>query len=237
MEKIHRFWSHEAERLLDNAISTHRDSNQSLLELDELLSRLEKIGGKDRLLVVGCGNGYGAELYSRYFKNTFAVDYVGWDLNPHGNVEFQVASTTNLPFKSNSFDVAVTKRVIINLPSWSSQKQALKEIHRVLKPNGVCLMLEATQQGYSQLNRLRRWLGLSEIKVAWHNLPLDTEKLHLTNQSILNVYYLVSRLIHPLLKKEPRYDSKINVLARMLQRKLKIPWRVSPLALFTLVKK
>ena len=237
MEQIHRFWSREGERLPDNALSTHRDINQSMLEFDELLRHLEKLGGKDRLLVVGCGNGYGAELYSSFFKDTCAVDYAKQMLRCRENVMFQAASATNLPFKSNSFDVAVTKRVLINLPSWSNQKQALREIHRVLKPHGVCLMLEATMQGYERLNTLRRRLGLSEIKVAWHNLPLDTEKLQLANQSILNVYYLVSRLIHPLLKREPRYDSRINVLARMLQRIFNIPWRVSPLVLFTLVKK
>jgi SAM-dependent methyltransferase len=46
------------------------------------------------------------------------------------------ADAANLPFKNDSFDVALTVHLFHLMPAW---KQALAEIRRVLKPNGVYL--------------------------------------------------------------------------------------------------
>lgn len=46
------------------------------------------------------------------------------------------ADATNLPFEDDSFDVVLTVHVLHLIPNW---KQALAEIRRVLKPNGLYL--------------------------------------------------------------------------------------------------
>ncbi|MGQ4646364.1 methyltransferase domain-containing protein [Lyngbya aestuarii] len=46
------------------------------------------------------------------------------------------ADATSLPFSSQSFDVALAAHLLHLIPAW---REALAEIHRVLKPNGVFL--------------------------------------------------------------------------------------------------
>jgi SAM-dependent methyltransferase len=46
------------------------------------------------------------------------------------------ADVTSLPFDNHSFDVALTVHLLHLIPSW---REALDEIRRVLKPNGVFL--------------------------------------------------------------------------------------------------
>jgi demethylmenaquinone methyltransferase / 2-methoxy-6-polyprenyl-1,4-benzoquinol methylase len=54
-------------------------------------------------------------------------------------VKFQHADATHIPFSDNSFDAATFSFGIRNV---SDPMLALKEIHRVLKPGGRCLILE-----------------------------------------------------------------------------------------------
>jgi demethylmenaquinone methyltransferase/2-methoxy-6-polyprenyl-1,4-benzoquinol methylase len=54
-------------------------------------------------------------------------------------VQFQVADATRLPFAEKSFDAATFSFGIRNVPD---PILSLKEIHRVLKPGGRCLILE-----------------------------------------------------------------------------------------------
>ncbi len=57
----------------------------------------------------------------------------------HTKVKFQRADALKLPFRENSFDAATFSFGIRNVPDPAS---ALKEIGRVLKPGGRCLILE-----------------------------------------------------------------------------------------------
>jgi demethylmenaquinone methyltransferase/2-methoxy-6-polyprenyl-1,4-benzoquinol methylase len=59
---------------------------------------------------------------------------------PYGSkVKFRRADAMHLPFKDSSFDAATFSFGIRNVPD---PKAALKEIARVLKPGGRCLILE-----------------------------------------------------------------------------------------------
>ena len=75
-------------------------------------------------------------------------------------VEQAQADVTALDFPDGSFDVVVFKSVIGALGSKDAQVQALKEIHRVLRPGGVLLFAE-NLHGTS----LHRWLR--KRFVAW----------------------------------------------------------------------
>ena len=58
-------------------------------------------------------------------QNTFAKD----------NLEFQVADALNLPFEDSSFDVVICSHVYEHVPD---PVQMFEEIHRVLRPGGIC---------------------------------------------------------------------------------------------------
>lgn len=51
------------------------------------------------------------------------------------NLEFQVADALNLPFDDASFDVAICSHVYEHVPD---PVQMFVEIHRVLRPGGIC---------------------------------------------------------------------------------------------------
>lgn len=52
---------------------------------------------------------------------------------------FFVGSVNNLPFEDNSFDVVIFLAVLEHIPK-DTEPQALAEIHRVLKPNGLLIL-------------------------------------------------------------------------------------------------
>jgi SAM-dependent methyltransferase len=143
-----------------------------------------------------------------------------------------VGDVTNLKFPNLCFDIVISERCLLNLPSREDQWKAMRHIARVLKPGGLYLMLEGTLQGLRKLNDLRANVGLPPIPEAspdynWFSNKFDEEEmlavastLFAKVQSIqrFGTYYFISRVIHPLLvaPAEPQYDAKINAVARQI---------------------
>ncbi|MGV3638122.1 MAG: class I SAM-dependent methyltransferase [Flavobacteriales bacterium] len=57
-------------------------------------------------------------------------------------IHYQQADATALPFAAGMFDVVIFKSVIGALGTKDLQRQAIREMHRVLKPGGVLLFAE-----------------------------------------------------------------------------------------------
>ena len=95
--------------------------------------------GDERVLDVGCGPGdYYKALANRYPD----VDYVGVDLswemlesNP-ARPETAQADIVELPFANGVFDVVMANHVLFLI---QDRDQAIRELRRVLKPDGVLL--------------------------------------------------------------------------------------------------
>jgi len=100
------------------------------------------------------------------------------------------------------FDIVITERVLINLPSWELQYQAIKNIHRSLRVGGLYLMVENTNDGHNALNKLRQAVGLKLIDVHWHNLYLDygvlcdavKGRFEILERSAFSLYYFLTRV-------------------------------------------
>lgn len=100
--------------------------------------------GPLRILDVGSGNGGVAVAFGNDPRNeVFAVDIVR---NPQAvesfrtlssPVRFVVGDSARLPFADNSMDVVLLIDVIEHLPE---ARASAEEIHRVLRPNGVCIV-------------------------------------------------------------------------------------------------
>ena len=105
------------------------------------LQRLCK-GRTDTVLEIGCGQGVGAGIIHDLFSPR---EYVGIDLDPKmierarrkqnglSNARFLQGDAAKLPFTDNSFDLAIDFGIIHHIPNW---RDALVELHRVLKTNG-----------------------------------------------------------------------------------------------------
>jgi ubiquinone/menaquinone biosynthesis C-methylase UbiE len=224
--------------------ATSPDFNLREIEI-EYLSRTLIDGIK--ILDVGCGNGYSTlSLTSRHKSSFTGIDFVpdmieqanalknNFVLN--GSVEFSVGDVTNLDFDSAYFDVVISERCLLNLPTKDLQWQAIQEISRVLKPGGRYLMLEGTIQGLNRLNSIRQMFNLDPILDAdphynWFSNKFDEDEMipivlkyfqKLEHIQRFGMYYLLSRIVHPLIvaPDQPKFDSKINEIAKIIAEKI-----------------
>jgi ubiquinone/menaquinone biosynthesis C-methylase UbiE len=235
-EQIHKFYR---DRATTDRYATSPDFNLREVEID-YISRY--IGNHQRVLDVGCGNGYSTLCYAAKVKSEFqGIDFVpemiqaarslAGQFQLQGTVDFNTGDATQLDFASNTFDVVVSQRCLLNLPSRDDQWQSFSEIARVLKSGGCYLMLEGTLQGLQKLNELRANFGLEPIPEAdssnWFSNKFDEKDLLRKTEEIFSrietiqrfgMYYFISRVIHPLLvaPNQPRYDAPINAIARKI---------------------
>jgi len=98
----------------------------------------------ERILDLGCGNGRLFELFKN--KN---VEYIGVDnveklieiaRKKYPEAKFLVGEALNLPFPDNYFAKVFSVAVLHHIPSEEFRLQFLKEIRRVLKPEGLLIL-------------------------------------------------------------------------------------------------
>jgi ubiquinone/menaquinone biosynthesis C-methylase UbiE len=224
--------------------TTACDFNLRELEIE---TALESIKDGHDVLDVGCGLGYALRHYAKQRRiKGCGVDYAEnmieqchvlerEDTGPFlGTVEFRQASVVDLPFRGDSFDVVTSSRCLMALLDWERQKQALVEIWRVLKPDGVLVLMEGTQEGLDRLNEVRQRFDLPEIDGSGRDrlctLKFNEKALldfaegyyRLERVQRFGMYYFLTRVVHPLLvaPEAPRYDAPINAVAREIARKI-----------------
>jgi len=93
-----------------------------------------------KLLDIGCWVGNFQVLLKNKDIKSCAVDIdeeiIRVAQNNFPNMEFKVGDTLKLPYPDNYFDI-VTLWAVLEHISVNTEKEALKEIKRVLKPNGL----------------------------------------------------------------------------------------------------
>lgn len=193
-----------------------------------------------RVLEVGCGNGITAiELARRFEVQILAIDFAAEMIAAaerivqgetlKGSLQFRTGDVRSLPALGTAFDLIYTERVLINLPDWQAQRQAIHDITALLAPNGAYVMCENSQDGLEQLNSLREHVNLPAINAPWHNRYLrDAELAQLALPGIAladvnfysSTYYLLSRVVNAALAardgEEPDYQAPVNQLALRL---------------------
>ncbi len=207
------------------------DRNQRLLEIDEALRR---IPSGQRILDVGCGNGYSTAIFAKQAERVVAIDYseamIARAKREYGdikNITFEVRDILSpLPYPAKSFDVAVAQRCLINLATWEDQQKAIEHIARMIKPRGYFVMQEGTRQGRERLNQLREQLGLPRMPDVPFNSDFDESMLwpflrrhfEIVQVRRYGLYDLIARVVHPLLvaPAQPDYEAKINDVARQV---------------------
>lgn len=166
-----RFLLEEQYRTTDNLrarIECHERFSTSPQRWPDWVFANYTFGDDADVLEVGCGDG------SIWRQNTERIPD-GWrltltDMSP-GMVEaarealgdratYAVADVQELPFDDESFDAAVANHVLFHV---SDRQRALRELSRVLRPDGV---LVGTMIGNDHFRELRELLGGQE-SVVW----------------------------------------------------------------------
>jgi ubiquinone/menaquinone biosynthesis C-methylase UbiE len=113
-------------------------------------------GKAANVLEIGCGQGVGAKIIHQLFN---PEKYIGIDLDAKmirrarqkgsglPNTTFMEGDASNLSFPDESFDLAVDFGIIHHIPNW---RDALAEVHRTLKADGVFLFEELSVETWKK---------------------------------------------------------------------------------------
>lgn len=226
------FWDSRAR--LGNTAGT-QDHIAKELAMRELQRYL---GHKKTILDIGCGNGQTAE-YLIGWEPT--ISYLGLDFSPamiaaarercrsFKAADFSVwdlLSPLPIPTFPDGADIAITERVLINLPDWETQQAVIRRLLDTLKPGGVYLMIENSRLGLAGINEERTRQSLPTIEPPAHTYYLyDHSVMHMQceNATVEEVrpftgyYYYCSRIVNARDAADrgeaPQYDSPINLRA------------------------
>lgn len=144
-----------------------------------------------RVLDLGCGTGSYIQSQSKHHKN---IEWHGLDPSPEmlhlaskkvPNAKLHLAKAEQMPFMNNYFDY-VTSR--FSLHHFESHDKALREVHRVLKPNGffkiVNLAPELSDQWWifryfpkAKAIDEKRFLSVEQVNHAVRNLGFSLNKI------------------------------------------------------------
>lgn len=93
-----------------------------------------------RILDIGCGTGKYGEMMQENGYKVVGIDKSVTQINQAKQIiEAYEADATNIPFEDNSFDVC-TMIIMIQQLSKEDRIKAFKEVHRILKPNGILII-------------------------------------------------------------------------------------------------
>jgi SAM-dependent methyltransferase len=229
-ERIKDFWQARAvapEVAADQV--THRDVWQRWLEIESIAKFLRPT---DRVLDVGCGNGYTTRRIAPLVREIVGVDYspemIERARREGGErARFHVKDALELsPDDLGYFDVVLSERCLINLTGWPAQRLALDRIATMLPPGGRFIFVEGRRQGRDALNALRATFNLPAMPTVWHNVDFDEEQtlahldrcFEVEHRVHFGIYDFLSRVVHPLAvaPQEPRYEAPLNEVASRL---------------------
>jgi len=115
------------------------------------IKKLLDIKPKDKVLEIGCGEGYYTEQIGAITSNLIATDISQNYLdkarlrNPHSIIDYICCPAEKLPFNDNFFEKILMSEVIEHLIDW---RQGIKEAKRVLKPGGKLIITTPNKHSY-----------------------------------------------------------------------------------------
>lgn len=151
-------------------------------ELDEALGMASERGivhGRERALDFGCGVGRITQALANHFDNVVGVDISeamiaqAALLNRHGE-RCRYVSGTLQQFPDASFDFAFSVYVIQHVPR-SMQREVLRDLVRVLKPDGLgMIQIALPPKGISRVRTQfgPRWLKELRFRRRYGSAPL-----------------------------------------------------------------
>ncbi len=158
-----------------------------------------------RILDVATGIGKQAFAFAKKGYDVIGIDLsegmlkVANKKNKYGNVKFEVADATNLPFEDKYFDVSCISFAFNEMPL-SIRKKVLEEMVRVTKPKGIIVIIDNALPK----NKIGRYLIYHFVKSyesryypEFIKSDLETllEKLNIQIKDVLPVFFGTVRIL------------------------------------------
>jgi len=252
-ELVRENWRKVAEKFGELESATIRDLHARHLQTNWVATRIKPT---DRIIDVGCGNGYATAAYAKVAAFAIGVDYQqGFiDVANHKfgspNLQFMVGDICELSEIYDlygEFDKVICERTLINLPSWEEQVLAIGQLMCLLRSGGELLLLEVTTQGHEYVDAERELHGLDPLEKHWNNVYIDEGKLFsymrehkhlLAEREDYGLYMLLSRVLHAALVSPdaPKFDAKINAIAAELNARFELRQSFGHMVSFRFIK-
>ncbi|CAL7935142.1 unnamed protein product [Xylocopa violacea] len=125
---------------------------------------LQSLNIGDVVLDVGCGNGKYLHQQKHIFKIGCDRSYNLMKICRSKNLEVLLSDCLYLPYKDNSLDAVICIAVIHHLSTHERRKQAIRELARILRLNGKCLIYvwakeqekDSTRTAYLRCNNAKK---------------------------------------------------------------------------------
>jgi SAM-dependent methyltransferase len=154
-----------------------------------------RVGPNARVLDVGCGSGWATRLLAGLAINGHVT---GIDISDqmvrvaressqsHTNVDYEIASAEQLPFKDNEFTHAFSME---SLYYYKRIPKALADIHRVLEPGGLFV---AVVDLYWENEATHQWIDTLKVPVEllsiddYRSLFIDACFVNVSNERLID---------------------------------------------------
>jgi ubiquinone/menaquinone biosynthesis C-methylase UbiE len=229
-DHILEFWSKQAKIHKQSHAASWEDNYAIDLEIRTIGKHIRE---GDRVLDVGCANGYSAFHHlARGVQTITGVDFSPQMIeqaegarrtcSDPARVSFKVGDVRRLPLPNAAFDLVYTTRTLINLPTWAEQQNGIAECLRVCRPGGKVILSEGFWEPLVLLNCLRSLVRLPSLVehdfnryIKKSNLEQHLRDLKMTFSvdEFSSVYYLGSRFLRELVTRpadHPGYSNPIN---------------------------
>jgi SAM-dependent methyltransferase len=240
--EIQQYWNTQAEEFGADPRATTPDYWLREIEIAAVSRVLSSLDEGATVLDIGCGNGFSTLRLAndhpgqRFVGGDYASAMIARarealemaDPETRNRVRFEEMDILSIG-EDAAYDLVVSDRCLINLPSFDLQQKAVDQIASALTPGGVYVAVENFLGPHERLNEQRVALGLEPIPIRWHNTYLDEEQFleycerhfEVTELApISSTYYLVTRLVYSKLCQvegvEPGYDHPIYNIATRL---------------------
>ena len=235
-ERIKEYWNEQARQHGADLAATTPDPLAKELEIEAIKRALDP---RLDTLEVGCGNGYNLiALADSFSGNLFGVDFAATMIEMAKNAVASRADVHRFHFETagilddlgsiGSFEQVFTNRCLINLTSLDDQVRAVENLGSLVPVGKRIALIESTQQGQEQINKMRAIIGLDAIPYHWHNHYIDEPAFlarspkylrHIRTDNFASLYFVISRVFNAKLTpagEKPDYLSEINKIAAKL---------------------
>ena len=233
---IRAYWVDAASQTLD--VDGLRPTARDPYLQDVVETAMERwIWPSANLLDIGCGEGTSSLRFAKRAGTVLGLDYIP-EFAERASQAATVSGATNTTFAAGDilklgdtlqgriFDIVVTIRCLINLPTWELQKEGISQVAKAVKPGGLYLLSEGWQEGWDELNRMRCRAGLEPITLVAYNRLLSRQALEafirpefeIVTYHSVGWYLVMSRVFQPafVAPERPRQTHPINKIAAQL---------------------